>query len=917
MRHFRSTFVFAASVLLLAQIALGQGFQVGSISGTVTDESGGVLPGVTVTATHQERGTQRVEYTDATGKFRFVQLPLGTYKVDAALEGFQTQIRDNIRVVVDKNTDLELRLGLAATATEITVTAEAPVVDPTNVAQTTNVSVEEFEKAPIGRSYQTIAALAPGITATSGGNPYSNGALSSSNQFLYDGVDATDPTTGTFGSNMNFEAIQEVQVLTNGVSAEYGRATGAFINVITKSGTNDFAGSLKMIVQNDSWNEQNKTENSITGASFARTKNDADDIRYAGTIGGPILRDRAWFFGAYEEWEEQAAPATTTVTGEDYASQRILEMSNYRLSWQINPSHQIWARYGEDPMSGIVRPYTEGTDLFVLTAQSQGGDQTVVQYSGVFGSNFALEGMWGQAGSVITVEPYRVGPFDNGAAIWDNTSSKYYNGNYFGIGNGTDRPRDQIVAAGTFFTSLGETTHDIKVGGDLQSTESMSYYSYGNNRLYDVENYDAATGTFTPGWRLDYDDPGPQTSEGDIMSLYVRDKMTLTPRLFVEAGLRFEDQTGNNDVGQKIVDTQTFAPRFAVTYDLTGDARTILSASAGRYYDFIIQGFVDDFAQSASRANYDLYEWNPDINDYDFVQTVVTAGGSTLRPNLDLDPGEMDEFTFGIQRQLGRTMGVGLRYVNREWNNLIDDFYRYDADRNIQTDYVNLDWAGREYQALQATFEKRFSNNWSMMGNYTYSETEGNHFGATATGLYDHPGAMCRSTDPTVGTIPCDSVTNVWGTASYDRPHVLNMLGSYTMNLGPANLTFGGAGYWNSGLPYSKGSSIRVLYPDGTASNQSYTYLYEGRGSDRLPDVWTIDGSAEATWNVLAGVELGVKGEIFNLTDNQDPVSTTTTTWTNADTAAGATTRSRYGAQTARTHFQGPRSYRVTGLIRF
>ncbi|HSN69707.1 MAG TPA: carboxypeptidase regulatory-like domain-containing protein, partial [Thermoanaerobaculia bacterium] len=671
MRHFRSHFVFAAAVLLLAQIALGQGFQVGSISGTVSDESGGVLPGVTVTATHQERGTQRVEVSDAQGKFRFVQLPLGTYKVEATLEGFETVVRDNIRVVVDKNSDLDLRLGLAATSTEITVTAEAPVVDPTNLAQTTNVSVEEFGKAPIGRSYQTIAALAPGVSATTNGNPYSNGALSSANQFRYDGVDTTDQTTGTFGSNMNFEAIQEVQVLTNGVSAEYGRATGAFINVITKSGTNDFAGSLKMIVRNDSWDEQNKTKNSITGASFARTKKDADDIRYAATLGGPILRDRAWFFGAYEEWEEQGTPATTTVTGEDYVSQRILELHNYRLSWQINPSHQIWARYGEDPMTGIVRAYTEGTDLNVLTAQGQYGDQTVVQYSGVFGSNVALEAMWGAANNQITVDPYRIGPFDNGSAIYDYTTEKYYNGNYFGIDNGTDRPRDQLVAAATFFTRLGETTHDIKVGGDLQSVESSSYLSFGNNRLYEVEDYDAATGTFTPLYRSDYHDPGPQTSEGEITSFYVRDKMTLGPRLFAEAGIRFEGQTGKNDVGEKIVDATTFAPRLAVSYDLTGDARTILSATAGRYYDFIVQGFVDDFAQSASRANYDLYQWNPATNSYDFVQTVITAGGSTLRPNLDLEPGEMDEFTVGIQRQLGRTMGVGLRYVNREWSNLI------------------------------------------------------------------------------------------------------------------------------------------------------------------------------------------------------------------------------------------------------
>ena len=304
------------------------------------------------------------------------------------------------------------------------------------------------------------------------------------------------------------------------------------------------------------------------------------------------------------------------------------------------------------------------------------------------------------------------------------------------------------------------------------------------NRLYLVQGWNPATKAHTPVQRRDYVDPGPQRSEGEILSIYLRDKMTVTPRLFLEAGLRFEDQSGSNDVGEQIIDASTIAPRLAATYDLTGDARTILSATAGRYYDFIIQGFVDGFAEKASRANYDLYSWNAAANQYDFVRTVITAGGSSLRPNLDLEPGEMDEYTLGIQRQLGRTMGVGLRYVNREWNNLIDDFYRFDANEDIQTDYVNLDYAERSYNALQATFEKRFANNWSLMSNYTYSETEGNHFSQTATALDDYPTNMCRSNDSTVGTLPCSQVFNVSGPASYDRPHVFNMLGTYAMNPG-------------------------------------------------------------------------------------------------------------------------------------
>jgi hypothetical protein len=918
MKVVRRTTILALMVLLAVQVPLfAQGFQTGNITGTVTDETGGVLPGVSVTVTHEERGTQRTEITDSQGRFRFVALPLGPYRVEAALSGFQTMTRRSVRVQADRASTVDFSLGLAATAEEITVTAQAPVVDPTNVTQTTNVSVREYEKAPIGRSYQSVANLAPGVTASSGGNPFANGALSSSNQFLYDGVDATDPTTGTFGSNLNFEAIQEVSVLTTGVSAEYGRATGAIINVVTKSGTNDFAGSLKAIASNDKWDEQNKTKNTLTGAPFARNKVDYDNIRYSGTLGGPILRDRIFFFGAYEEFEGMGSPATTVYTNEDYSSQPYIELHNYRLNWQITPSHQIWGRYGEDPYTGIVRTYTPGNDLYTLTSQTQGGEQMTIQYSGVIGSKLALEAMYGTAESQIGVNPYRIGPFDNGAAIYDLGRATYFNGNYFGVGNGVDRPRDQFTIAGTYFTSLGGTTHDLKLGFDQQNTESMSYYSYGNNRLYLVRDYNPATGSFTPSQRRDYDDPGPQRSEGEITSIYLRDKMTLGPRLFLEAGVRFEDQSGTNDVGAKIIDAQSFAPRLAASYDLFGNGRTLLTATAGMYYDFIIQSFIDGFAENASRANYNLYTWNTTTNQYDFTRRVVTAGGSTLQPNLDLEPGEMTEFTLGFQRQLGRTMGVTVRGVMRDWENLIDDNYYFNTNKNLVINYDNFSGAKREYRSLQTTFDKRFSNRWSMLANYTWSETKGNHFSTTASSYADHPDAMCRSTDATVGTVPCRDVIGITGFASYDRPHVFNLLGQYAFELGRVNLTLGAAGYWNSGLRTNRTGTVNILYPDGTASDQNYTYYYGGLNAYQLDDVWTIDNSIEATFDVWRGIEFGLKGEIFNITDNQEPIANNRTAWCDDNSTTCQTRRNEWGAQTARGSFQAPRTYRITGLIRF
>src|SRR5262249_49747664 len=147
----------------------------------------------------------------------------------------------------------------------------------------------------------------------------------STNLYLFDGVDSTDPTTGTFGQNFNYEAIQEVNVSTTGISAEYGRSQGAYVNVITKSGTNQFHGSFKIILTNDDWNAQNKGVSPISGNPFARTKNDTTVKDYNYTLGGPVWQDHIWFFGSYENTSSVAAAAQTETskkypdqTGQDY-----------------------------------------------------------------------------------------------------------------------------------------------------------------------------------------------------------------------------------------------------------------------------------------------------------------------------------------------------------------------------------------------------------------------------------------------------------------------------------------------------------------------------------------------------------------------------------------------------------------------
>src|SRR4029453_18439139 len=210
--RFRFT-VIALGILALAVPAflLADATQVGTLKGRVLDESGAGVPGATVEIVSADKGFRRSVTTDATGNFTFPALQTGPYTVRTTLSGFQSVEKTNNVVEVGKTTDVDVTMRLAQAAESVTVTGEVPLVDKTEMSARTTVSSTLTQKLAIGRSYQTLIQNAPGVTALVGaGNPNSHGALSGNNQYLFDGVDTTDVTTGTFGQNFNYVAIQEV-----------------------------------------------------------------------------------------------------------------------------------------------------------------------------------------------------------------------------------------------------------------------------------------------------------------------------------------------------------------------------------------------------------------------------------------------------------------------------------------------------------------------------------------------------------------------------------------------------------------------------------------------------------------------------------------------------------------------------------
>ena len=936
--RFRFT-VIALGILALAvpTFLLADASQVGTLKGRVLDESGAGIPGATVEIASADKGFRRSVTTDATGNFTFPALQTGPYTVRTTLSGFQSVEKTNNVVEVGKTTEVDVTMRLAQAAEAVTVTGEVPLVDKTETSARTTVSSTLTQKLAIGRSYQTLISNAPGVTSNVGGNPNVHGALSGNNQYLFDGVDTTDVTTGTFGQNFNYEAIQEVVISTAGISAEYGRAQGAIVNVITKSGTNQFSGSGKVILTNDKWNEDNKGRNPIPNAAgvnvpWQRNKFDEVVDRYALTLGGPFWKDHLWFFGAYE-WADvptaftttSTSPSHPTGTGEEYQQITSSKLWDAKLTFQATPSHLFTAAANSDPIDGFVALYWGAGfvgERESLTAQDQNscgdkaGERAICtwqgRWAGVFGQNLSMEALYAEQNGDIFVRPYEInsstpniGGFSAvGSPIFSFEDNLYYNGATFD--GFVKRPRKQASVAATLFTNLFGNTHTLKGGVDYQDLESVAFFTYPTNRIFYVTDFDPVSrqATLSPGdLRVDFVDPAQSVSEGKIWGFYALDKFEVGKHLFFNIGARVDNQTADSDVGNTVIDVTTFSPRVTGVYDVFGNGKTLASAAYGRYYQFLVQDIADSvYSGIPQQTNSDVFEW--DGSEFVLVDE-VRVGAGTTPVNEDLKPSYVDEINIALQQQLGNTMAVGLRGIYRQWKDLIDDRRFIDAEGNKVTQPENFgDELRRYYKGIEVTFEKRFSRNWQAAMNYTLSRSEGNVFTNYTSQLFDYADETCNVTGtPVVGRIPCSVATNTnrYGYADYDRTHIVQAFTAYTLPLGWVSLTAAPSVFWQSGLPYHAQRAF-------TIHNENDLYFYEKRGSNRLPSYYQVDFALEAVFKPWGPLEIGAKGEVFNVTNQQQVID---------NRFLRRIPDQFFGVPNSRSSFQAPRAYRLTALVRF
>ncbi len=772
-----------AIVVAGATLASAQGVQTGTLTGTVTDPDDLVLPGVTVTVTSSSLQGVRETVTDANGVYSIPGLPPGQYRVRFELSGMRPEEAMQ-RVDLGQTARADTSLRVAALTETVQVTGERPSM-LTTVQGGANFRTEDTSKLATPRTIWGLAELAPGLTDNT---PNTNqvtiaGGFAFDNQFLVNGVDIADNFFAQPNNLFIEDAIEEVQILTSGISAEFGRFGGGVVNAITKSGGNDFSGSGRVNFYSPSWTDE---------TPFEKTSNITrqEDLQqnYEGTFGGPIVRDRLWFFTA-GRWQEASSPAPLPETGIPFSTQNRNKRGEIKFTGTIADGHTLAGSYLINNTESVQTALGGSMELSTVINRQTPNDLWVAAYRGVL-SNRLLgtiqvsrrKFQFLNAGGTETA--FERSPFRTRGVLSGVPTGRFYGTPYFDANDPEDRKNQQITgSANWFLTTAGFGSHDLKAGvehftstntgGNGQSATGFvfrsDYLITGDRPALDGQG--RVIPVFTPGVsRLD-NWISTRGAQIDITtnSFYVQDRLTAGPQWTFDLGTRFEmvDSEATGDIAA--VDTRTLVPRLGASYDVGGDGRWIAQATYAHYAG---KHGEAQFAENSDVGNPSqvVYEYTgPAGQGYDFAPGFTRAnytrviGGNFPTANVFFAEGLHSpltkEFTVSLGTSIGRSTLKGT-YQWRTIDGFIEDFIDDPSPAGKTTVirngvnfgtfdnvlYRNTDAPVRDYQAFIAQGNYRMSSRWTVNGHWTLQlRNHGNFEGEAASQpgipsvLFDYP----------------------------------------------------------------------------------------------------------------------------------------------------------------------------------
>ncbi|HVZ19975.1 MAG TPA: TonB-dependent receptor [Vicinamibacterales bacterium] len=645
-----------ALLVLMSAPAIAQ-VQNGTLTGVAKDQQGAALPGATATLTGVD--ATRTFVTDTSGAFRFLELAPGPYKLSVSLQGFQTVVRDNLIVEVGKNVDVALTLKVAAVAETVNVVAATPLIDARQTGTATNITDDELRHVPTSRDPFALMRSVPGVLVDRvnvGGNETGQqssfvmkGTRPQDAVWTLDGVVVTDMTlAGSAPTYFNFDNFQEIQVSTSG--QDITQPTGGLgMNFVVKRGTNLFHGAFRGYFANEGLQATNvPSELAATGVTSA-TADHVDRLSdYGFELGGPIVKDRAWFYGSYSYQDIRLFYHTTP----GVADRTELKNPNVKVNWQATKKDLVNFLYFDGYK--IKDNRSPGTVGVINNAPTATFHQDNAYSDG------KLHGLW-------KFEDNRVLNANN----FVSAKYAYYNTGFIltpeggmGLNAGRDlvtgtsygsitqstniRPQHTVNAdASSFFNGLGGS-HDLKYGFGFRRTDGTTLTDWPGNGILALRQ--TPTLGFAELFRS-----GNGTNRADYLDFYAGDTFAVN-RATINLGLRYDRQwgaalassTAGNPAFPTVLPGFSFAgysspytwndlsPRAGITYALDDAGKTLLKASFSRYASQQATGTIG-YANSAANAGFAVYLWN-DLNADHFASpdevnfSRLIASGSGFNP---------------------------------------------------------------------------------------------------------------------------------------------------------------------------------------------------------------------------------------------------------------------------------------------
>jgi hypothetical protein len=898
----RGVAVCALVLASLAPASAQTGQMFGELVGKVTDDQGGVLPGVTVTLSGPAVMGTQAAVTNERGQYRFPAVNSGTYTLTFELSGFAPLKREGIVVPVRSTITVDAQLKIAQLQESVTVSGASPTVDVENTKVGSRLDRETLTSVPTSRTIFGATTVLPGMTmgrqdpgglnaATSTGM-VAHGA--STYNLNYYGVTADTPQNYGSMYYMDYGSAEEISVDTAAMGAEVGGGGGANINVIPKSGGNDlkgeavYGGTGKGLAGN---NLDSKAKlDGITSPSSLQSLND-----FNADAGGPFVKDRLWWFGSVRNYKTEENVAGFPILFESVlrnytASSKYQLTRNNQISgfWTYNKKSQPHRGAGVNQPNPATTIHQESPkNLFNANFTSVMGQNTFLEVSS---SYFHMH--WP---SLYADEFYALPDAEKTSSIQNLTT---------GIYSGPEPTGERRRDAYRYQTNIGLTRY---IDGFLHASHQLktgfeNWYGWGSDG-FDVYNdtrlqfRNNAAGVPQPSQILAYNTPLTQQTRMRNFAAFVQDRLTY-PRFTLNLGVRWSyydgklpEQTGGGGHWFPVqtypeVKTpyswNTLAPRTGIIWKVTDDGKNVVKAAYSRYYEVMYTGEFDAINQNIiNTSGVATYQWFGDANNNGLVDpgeynpnplSVFKPKNNSIDPKLR-DPKD-DEVLLAFQREVMPNVGFDVQYIQRWFADATvdenigipasayiphtfadpgpDNIVGTADDTTITAYDVSAQYLGKDvffhtnspgkqqYKGIELTITKRMSNRWQMMGSYVWSRLSGD---------------LVSSSSP-LGGDPNNpnSLINANGRLANDQPHAFKLIGSY---IGPWGINLGANYQALSGLPRDR--RIVLALKQG-----STTVLAEPRGAYRADTLSLLSLRADKMFRFDRRRGVGVIVELHN-----------------------------------------------------